>query len=116
MSFDPAGTVFEMHSEKPQINLEMKDVNCTFDFKYNITTDPEFIQDIGSGTIEVINLSPKLSGSPRVMIDSNSHEKAHRIDIDHVELSSEGFDVTLDGGDIAFIVSGFSDTYTEYIR
>jgi hypothetical protein len=42
-TFDPNGTVFNLHSSKPQIELELKDVNLTFAFDYNITSDPWFV-------------------------------------------------------------------------
>ena len=75
-----------------------------------------FIQDIGKGYIQVVNLSPKLAGSPRVVKNETTGEKSHEIELDNVELSADNFEVTLDGGDIAYIVSGFSDTYIEYIK
>lgn len=33
-----------------------------------------------------------------------------------VEFEADNFSVIIDGGDIAYIVSGFSDTYTEYLK
>ena len=63
----------------------------------------------------MINLSPKLSGSPKVVYDENN-QKTHKVDMNAVEFEADNFSVIIDGGDIAYIVSGFSDTYTEYLK
>jgi hypothetical protein len=55
-----------------------------------------------------------MAGSPRVVeIDGVAN---HQINISKAEFSSDEFDVKLKGGDIALLMSGFSDTFTEFVR
>ena len=66
-SLDEEGTMFKIQQEKPQIMANLKDISVEFDFYYNLTTDPELIQDIGVGTVIIDKLSVFGSGSPKIV-------------------------------------------------
>ena len=83
-------------------------------FDYNITTDPWFVQDIGVGMVDVKNLTMILAGSPKV--EEVDGVKNHQITISQAEFSSDDFDIEFHGGDIAMLMSGFSETFTTFVR
>jgi hypothetical protein len=92
----------------------LKDISFDFQFDYNLTTDPWFIQDIGIGSVGVKNLTMILAGSP--MVEEIDGQKNHEITISQAEFSSDYFNIDLIGGDIASLMSGFSDTFSTFVK
>ena len=88
----------------------------TFRFDYNITSDPEFVQDIGHGEIKVTNISPKLRGNPKVVVDPITGDKSHNIHLEYVDLPTADFDAKLEGEDIADIINLYSDTIIDVMK
>lgn len=72
------------------------------------------MQDIGRGLVDVKNLTMILAGSPKV--EEVDGVKYHQISVSHAEFSSDDFNIQLKGGDLAMLLSGFSDTFTEFVR
>jgi hypothetical protein len=55
-----------------------------------------------------------LSGSPEATEEDGVLK--HQVRISNAEFSSDQFDVQLQGGDIAYVMSGFSDTFTSFVK
>ena len=66
------------------------------------------------GLVDVKNLTMILAGSPRNIEEEGMTN--HQVNISNAEFSSEEFDVLLKGGDIAYLMSGFSDTFTTFVQ
>lgn len=87
-----------------------------FDFDYNITTEPEFVQDIGHAQIIIQNLTGEMAGDPVVGFDNDRHRTAYNIDIQMAKFSCKNFSLNMDGGDVAELVNGFSGISADFIR
>lgn len=115
-SFDPGSVVFEIHRAKPQLNCSLRNVSFTFEFEYNVTSDPELIQEIGKSQIVVRNLDITGSGSPLVEFSNAAQANEYKIEISAIKMQVESINASLHGGDVAGIINMFSDTLTELWR
>lgn len=57
-----------------------------------------------------------MKGNPKVIIDPETGEKQHKIELEYVALPTADFETHLEGGDIAATVAYFSDDFTEFIK
>jgi hypothetical protein len=109
-SFDAKKTVIDLHSDSP--NFELKLMNCGLGlaFDYHVLTNPELVDDKGTGRAWLKNLNISVLASPSV---ENSF---FQIDFQEIQLDIEDFGLDLQGQDLATIIDYFSDTLKEFIR
>lgn len=115
-SVDIAHTELVIQKKDPQIYAKLEDVQFVFDFDYNITTDPEFVQDIGHAQVIIQNLTGEMAGDPVVTFDSDQQRPAYNIDIQMAKFSCDNFTLDMDGGDVAELVNGFSGISAGFLR
>lgn len=115
-SLDEDGTMFKMQQDKPSLTAQLKDISFEFDFYYNLTTDPELLQDIGVGNIIIDKLSVSASGSPKKVHNEEKEKNDYEIEMNDIAFSVKNFTCGIDGGDLATLVNSFSDILAAYIK
>ena len=114
-SFDDGGTLFTLQESRPQIWAILEDISFKFDFEYNITTDPELLQDVGRGKIIIDSLTADLQASQNLQFDSDG-KMVTALNFDRITLSCANFDAQFRGGDIALVANSLTGIVTAFIK
>lgn len=114
--YDKSNLVFEVHNDKPQINVSLSHISFDFELKYNITSDPELISEVGNGIIKVRNLSVRGNGSPIKQYNDKKNKNEYLVEINEVALSCDNVTGHLQGGDISTILDNFSEIFFAFAQ
>lgn len=114
-SFDEAQTEFELHSSSPQVVVSLSNISFSFDFDYNITTDPELLQDIGKGSLTIESLSADVEATKDLKFGSDNNMQSV-LKFDHIKISCSNFDAQFHGGDIANVANGLTGIVTAFMK
>ena len=118
LKYNEDRVTFNINERKPQLEIGLENMSMNFTWDYDLVTDPELIDEHGTVTIIVDNLSAHVSGSPDISYNADTYESVVNVDIDTVRFDSSQLTFEVAGGDIASLVNyfDFNKKIDEYIN
>lgn len=109
-TFDKDLTEVKLNSSEPNIIIALQKGGFHLSFDYHIKTEPDLLDDAGSGDAFFEGLSFNIKANPK------ERDGRFQVNFDTVDIDCDNFGLVTKGGDLSVIVNNFSDLIQEFVR
>ena len=110
VTIDTDNTEVKLNSSEPYIDFSVIKGGFHFDFDYHVYSEPELVNDQGTGQAYFKELNISIQANPK------DRDGRFQIDFDTINFNCTDFGLNLNGRDLAFVVNNFADLIEEFVR